>query len=121
MPKRLQRTRRAGSKLPADAIYVGRPTRFGNMYAIRRDGSTWTVLDVDGSVHTSGLERSAAHELAVALYAARTADGGPAPFTTQQYAALAGADLVCWCPPQLACHADVLVERANRGQSTTTR
>jgi hypothetical protein len=28
---------------------------------------------------------------------------------------LAGRDLCCWCAPELACHADVLLEVANRG------
>lgn len=27
---------------------------------------------------------------------------------------LHGKDLVCWCPAELACHADVLLEEANR-------
>lgn len=28
---------------------------------------------------------------------------------------LAGHDLVCWCEPEIACHADVLLELANPG------
>ena len=30
MPKRIQRKRTKGWRMPADAIYVGRPTKWGN-------------------------------------------------------------------------------------------
>jgi hypothetical protein len=30
---------------------------------------------------------------------------------------LRGRDLVCWCPPDQPCHADVLLEIANGGES----
>jgi Domain of unknown function (DUF4326) len=38
MPKRLTRSRRKGSKLPANSRYVGRPTLFGNPFAMPRFG-----------------------------------------------------------------------------------
>ena len=31
---------------------------------------------------------------------------------------LAGSDLACWCPLGQPCHADVLLEIANRGEAT---
>ncbi len=31
---------------------------------------------------------------------------------------LAGSDLACWCPLDQPCHADVLLEIANRGEAT---
>jgi hypothetical protein len=34
MPKRIQRRRTPGWRQPANAIYVGRPTKWGNLYYI---------------------------------------------------------------------------------------
>jgi hypothetical protein len=36
------------------------------------------------------------------------------PDPQQIRAALAGRNLACWCPLDTACHADVLLEVANR-------
>lgn len=45
MPKRIQRKRTKGWKMPAGAIYVGRPTRWGNPYSIG-DGLCETIDQV---------------------------------------------------------------------------
>ena len=37
-----------------------------------------------------------------------------APLVREIVAALRGRDLCCWCPPDSPCHADVLLEIANR-------
>ncbi|MBR7191699.1 DUF4326 domain-containing protein [Gordonia sp. SCSIO 19800] len=46
---------------------------------------------------------------------------GPVEFTYPSVerirSELAGRDLVCWCEPEIACHADVLLELANGGAS----
>ena len=76
--------------MPADAVYVGRPTKWGNPFEIGRDGNRETVVEkyelwLNGMIESGRLDLSE----------------------------LAGRDLVCWCAPKL-CHADVLLEYANK-------
>ena len=72
--------------IPANAVYVGRPTKWGNRYVIGRDGTREEVIrKYEQWLAKSGLD------------------------VTE----LRGKDLVCWCKP-LACHADVLMKLANR-------
>lgn len=105
MPARIQRRRTAGWRMPAGAVYVGRPTRWGNPY---RPGEHHHVRAGAGD-YTEEVVRDAAH--AVRLYRrwlftqARSLDLVPL---------LGGRDLVCWCPLDAPCHADVLLDLANR-------
>ena len=90
-PKRIQRERTKGWKMPDGAVYVGRPTKWGNPYAL-------------GERYTS-FERA----MAVALYRVKLAQAKDNAAIQQ----LRGKDLVCWCPLDQPCHADVLLEWAN--------
>ena len=78
--------KRAGP--PGDAVYVGRPTRWGNPFVIGRDGDRAAVI---------------ARYRAWLCYQ---------PALMAALPELRGRDLVCWCAPA-ACHADVLMEMAN--------
>ncbi len=75
------------SGVPAGAVYVGRPSKFGNPYEIGRDGSREEVI-----------QKYEAWLL--------TADNG---LSIDDLLQLKGKDLVCWCAP-LACHAEVLLK-----------
>lgn len=75
-PQRLQRSRRRGYQMPAGAVYVGRPTRWGNPYPL---GPGRTALQ------------------AVAEYRGWL-DLNPR-LEAEATSVLAGHDLVCWCPP----------------------
>lgn len=94
MPKRLQRRRTKGYRLPVDAVYVGRPTRFGNPWAVGEAG-IWHDRPM------SALD--AVEAFAYGL------NGDPLGLTAE----LRGRDLACWCPLDQPCHADVLLELAN--------
>lgn len=74
------------------AVYVGRPTKWGNPFKIGVDGDREQVV----AKYRRWLKQQP--EL---VRAARRE--------------LAGKDLVCWCAPE-ACHADVLLEIANGGR-----
>jgi SAM-dependent methyltransferase len=71
---------------------VGRPTRWGNPFT------------VEGTV---------TRDEAVARYRSWLAT--QPQLLDEARSRLAGRDLVCWCPPGAACHADVLLEVANPG------
>lgn len=76
--------------VPKDAVYVGRPTVWGNPFVVGKDGT---------------------REEVVRKYRERIENFGPNSFIEIKKQ-LKGKDLVCWCAPK-ACHADVLLEIAN--------
>lgn len=102
-PKRIQLRRTKGWRKPDGAIVVSRPSRWGNPYA---------VGDHVGPVQDR--EEIRTRSQAVFLFAnpRRRASHGY-PSDDEIRAELAGHDLACWCPPDQACHADVLLEIAN--------
>lgn len=105
MPRRIQRQRVKGWRIPAGAVYVGRPTKWGNPFRVG-------ALDP----YHAGLvesEKRMDADAAVQHYAARYL-GDNLPDRDEIIAELRGRDLVCWCPPGQPCHADVLLRIANR-------
>jgi hypothetical protein len=90
MPKRIQRKRTKGWRMPPNTIYVGRPGRFGNPFPMphfeRANFMAWLASDAPR---------------AVAMMKA--------------IPDLRGKNLACWCAPGKPCHADVLLEIANGG------
>jgi hypothetical protein len=94
-PKRIQRQRTKGWRMPEGAIYVGRPTRWGNPWVPSRwNGAAFLTLAA--SIVQYGQWAKWAWSLDRAMFAS-----------------LRGHDLACWCPLDQPCHADVLVELAN--------
>lgn len=105
MPVRVQRRRTKGWQMPANTIYVGRPTRWGN---------DWTLKDA--GIRGEGDPRKQ-REWAIAAYRADVEWCANVPGSTLHLpdiiAALRGKNLACWCPLDQPCHADVLLEVAN--------
>src|SRR5581483_2018083 len=94
-PKRIQRRRAKDWKMPANAIYVGRPTVWGNPYVV-------------GSRLMNGETLTA--EKAVELYEQHLAEN----FSERDIRhCLHDKDLACWCALDEPCHADVLLRIAN--------
>lgn len=96
MPERIQRKRSKGWRMPEGVVYVGRPTVWGNPYAVipgRRDAA------------------EAVHRFAV--WFAELPDWRRHTYSIRAQIELAGRDLACWCPLDEPCHADVLLEIAN--------
>jgi len=91
-PRRIQRKRVKGWKAPEGAVYVGRPTRWGNPYP--------AVTSVPNS-----------YAVAVELYRGWL-DARP-EFVETIRRELAGRDLMCWCPLGQPCHGDLLLVVAN--------
>lgn len=99
-PHRIQRKRTKGWRMPAGAVYVGRPSRWGNPYRITdyRRSSKFEVLNSGRAVDS--FERDLlAGMLDITIDDVRRE--------------LRGKDLCCWCPPGKPCHADVLLRVAN--------
>lgn len=94
-PKRVQRSRAKGWRMPPNTVYVGRPTRFGNPYRTAGEFQGWLN---DHFRRSDG-------KPALAARRARLLDS---------VRELRGKNLACWCPLDQPCHADVLLELANR-------
>lgn len=75
--------------IPAGAVYIGRPSKWGNPFVIGKDGDRDEVI---------------------AKYRAWLMS--QPDLIAQARKELAGKDLVCFCAPK-ACHGDVLLEVAN--------
>lgn len=98
-----------GWRKPADAVYIGRPSRWGN---------PWRV---DGRVITrAGAVERFARNIELNEILDDEPDNSLAGIATVAYpsveeirSALAGRDLMCWCPLDKPCHGDVLLYVAN--------
>ena len=138
--------------MPENTVYVGRPTPFGNPFAISSDWLLWTGIALGFRGNREGRQAAA-----VALYrlwmtgklptlpkpqpggdiAYEIADGSTVERSAHEHvmgfgasvsslmeapclpprpdlSALHGKDLACWCSLDEPCHADVLLELANR-------
>jgi hypothetical protein len=112
-PQRIQRKRTKGWRMPEGAVYVGHPTKWGNPY--RWDEYPATVLWDDEPTHVPAATRRRYSVVDFKSALAYGIGGLPGyPSVEQVRAELAGRDLACWCPLDQPCHADVLLEVANR-------
>lgn len=116
-PARIQRRRIKGWRAPAGAKYVGRGTDFGNPFAVKQnvDRTGWHVYDARTHVWGPRIaDRAQAHQQAVDLFRAMLRTPGGSEQAEYFARLLHGRDLMCWCAEDLPCHADVLLELANR-------
>lgn len=137
-PKRIQRKRAKGWRMPEGAVYVGRPTIFGNPFRAYKCDCCgyWDVRDDNGVTYLVDHKyvrqpwvRADRSTWTTLLQAARDAVrlyndeltywvGGRMkwdPVFREAVESLRGRDLACWCPLDHPCHADVLLEIANAG------
>lgn len=80
---------------PADAIYIGRGTKWGNPYVIGKHGTRKEVIEK----YKRDLEESMKKLSFI-----------------DQLLELEGRDLVCFCKPA-PCHGDVLVDKVHEARS----
>ena len=88
--------------MPANTVKIDRATRWGNPFVIGEDGTREECIDkyrrfVAGDAKTTRKDVLASRE----HLAAHIRD-------------LKRKNLACWCPLDGPCHADVLLELANR-------
>lgn len=131
----LQAMSQATNALPA--VKVTRPGRWGNPFDFRDSSFCWAALAYgcrgdaagrqDASVRAfrewidNPAGRVAAVEIDPALVVGEKRmslgpkiEVGRAPSITEVQMALRGKNLACWCKPGTPCHADALLEIANR-------
>lgn len=104
MPKRIQRKRTKGWRMPEGAVYVGRPSIWGNPFAAWQEGPLGRCpIDNEGATWFFGDMFKHPEFMAVTGY----------PTPEQIREELAGKTLACWCEEGSHCHGDVLIRMAN--------
>lgn len=120
-PARLQRKRTRGWRAPEGAVYVGRPTRFGNPFTV----DLYVKAGRIGYRDLAEGRRLAAEDFEQWLGGEDGLWCGPADesvdarrFLLRALPLLYGRDLLCWCPlPEPGqpdhCHGAVLLKLSN--------
>ena len=117
LPIRIQRKRTKGWKMPANTVYVGRPSIWANPFVVGRHGDAANCVRLfrlcvcgqpmmPGELTTDQLR--AANDM--------WPDHFSMPCASTASIFLRGKNLACWCDLSSPCHADVLLELANKDQ-----
>lgn len=109
MPIRIQRRRIKGWKMPQNTIYVGRPSVYGNPFKIGDDVSGHGIIKTQE--HLVQVYREWLQLRKSGAYGERPEWRKETEVMLQK---LKGKNLACWCALNKACHADVLLEFANK-------
>lgn len=108
-PQRIQLRRTKGWRMPPNTVKVDRTSRWGNPFRV---GEPWVRrrMEPGGGVKSCGPIRDNAQ--AVRLFKRFTARKANYILDVTEH--LRGKNLACWCRLDKPCHADVLLEIANR-------
>ena len=109
-PRRLQHRRTTDARLPAGAVLVTRASRWGNPFTVAAYGRDEAITRYREWI-TSGTDRFQVGPQGRPRFLDPVRCRAELP-------TLAGRDLACACPLDQPCHADVLLELANRPTST---
>ena len=124
-PIRIQRQRRKGWRMPANTVYVGRPTIWGNPILV----SEATTAKDATRTYRRLLKTYSQAQIMRAIKNAETGEESPLDgigmivwrnTILRRLPELRGKNLACWCPlvdkdgNPVPCHADVLLELANK-------
>lgn len=104
MPERIQRKRTKGWKMPANTVSVTRPGPYGNPYRVGVHGTAQECVDQYRLAWEATFRSSQMHPRHPLMPFGKPVYLGP----------LRGKNLACFCPLDQPCHADVLLEFANR-------
>lgn len=124
MPRRIQRRRTKGWRMPEGARYVGPGTAFENPFGCTPHGCTRKpcgcceayrcCVDVFREYVVSGMENRGSCTGTVFAALDGLAGYPRRNEIVRRLPELRGRDLACWCALDRPCHADVLLELANR-------
>ncbi len=107
-PKRIQRRRVKGWRLPANTVCVTRPGKWGNPYKVGEEYN-----------YEGGFKKIENTQMAVNSYQQSIKFFGFPVSKEQIKRGLKGKNLACWCPlidkngNHIPCHADILLKIAN--------
>ncbi|PWG61727.1 DUF4326 domain-containing protein [Sediminicurvatus halobius] len=107
-PKRIQLRRARGWRMPENTVKVDRSTPWGNPFITGKHGTRAECVELYRGLMAGFIclttfnadKQKAAREHVI-----------------HHIDELRGKNLACWCPPDAPCHADVLLEIANREET----
>lgn len=99
-PHRVQLSRAKGWRMPPNTVKVDRTTKWGNPFKPGTSCAYTGGRPVQDKRHAFVLYRAVAPDNEVLVASAQ--------------ANLRGKNLACWCPLDAPCHADILLEMANK-------
>ena len=122
-PVRVQRTRKKGGGIPDGAVYVGRPSKWGNPFHTHGDGIAFSPTMAVRAFRDFLVKYAAFFpndHPRFRTYRGKRQMEVREPTTVEDIKReLRGKNLACWCPlvdqdgRHVPCHADVLLEIAN--------
>jgi hypothetical protein len=121
LARRIQLHRKKGWRMPANTVKVDRSTMFGNPFPVEVYGRAGAIdrfrswlngqMSAQEMSQCARCDRWAAHDVSLVILRERL---------LKDLRRLEGKHLACWCPlgdrdgHPVPCHADVLLELANR-------
>lgn len=111
MPIRIQRKRTKGWKMPANTVYVGRPSKWGNPFKV--GGTVYNHFGTEFKIRTVEQAINCYKNLVLV----KLNPGfifGQELIMKADLSELKGKNLACWCKEGSPCHADILLEMANK-------
>lgn len=112
-PVRIQLSRKKGWRMPPNTVNVARPGKWGNPWVVwRDDDGQWLCSNMPS--HEKVPDKARGIALAVKRHADWWCGRLYAFGTATILSELRGKNLACWCPLGAPCHADVLLELANK-------
>ena len=114
-PRRIQLSRKKGWRKPEGTVVVARPGPFGNPFTVK-DAEEADCRDPHNTVVMAFRDWLNGNPWACGClddYEARRQT------ILARLPELRGKNLACWCPLDQPCHADVLLELANREPEVT--
>lgn len=106
-PKRIQRKRTKGWRMPPNTVCVTRPGKFGNPFAGPGAVESFRAMMREDWDYLCRIEPNRVHAVGVGHFAHRR------EMIRRSLSQLRGKNLACYCPLDKPCHADVLLELAN--------
>lgn len=100
-------------KTPKDAIYVGRPSKWGNPFIVGKHGDRDNVVKLFRLMAEHVFVPFIEQDKTLSMdFGDDKLNDWKLTLDRESILELRGKDLVCWCAPK-HCHADVLLEIAN--------
>lgn len=121
-PRRVQRKRIKGWRMPDNTVVVDRTSGFGNPFPVTKGTATCMgkkeIIYVVGTWSGPAMwvdckTKEEAQSRAVQVYRVWISNPSQEHLRSKARLTLRGKNLACWCKPGEVCHADVLLELAN--------
>ncbi|MFG1255898.1 DUF4326 domain-containing protein [Xanthobacter flavus] len=105
-PRRIQLSRAKGWRMPENTVRVDRTTAWGNPFKVGRDGDARRCVELFQFMLQGMLPVTSAPSI--------EDQRAYRDHLRAHVADIRGKNLACWCKPGAPCHADVLLDMANR-------